>query len=168
MPAFSLINVKLMSRRVPAVVSTMKRKKMTELTKDTKHNRQDESTRPSLQWCKFTDRYLRFSRRFPLLGISRFLIALSNRKKRYHKAIKQSQTVYEQSPNQLDGHHVPTATHQDTERKSGLRSPKVTQFQMLVSRGGAGKDTERTLTGAITPARYLLFNMFLNFQLLFS
>ena len=31
-----------MFRRVPAVVSTTKRKKMTELTKDTKHNRQDE------------------------------------------------------------------------------------------------------------------------------
>ena len=36
-----------MFRRVPAVVSTIKRKKMTQLTKDTKHNRQDESTRPS-------------------------------------------------------------------------------------------------------------------------
>ena len=35
-----------MFRRVPAVVSTIKRKKMTELTKDTKHNRQDELTRP--------------------------------------------------------------------------------------------------------------------------
>ena len=70
-----------MFRRVAAVVSTIKRKKMTELTKDTKHNRQDESTRPSLHRCKFTDRYLRFSRRFPLLGISRFLIALNNRKK---------------------------------------------------------------------------------------
>ena len=96
--------------RVPALVSTIKRKKMTELTKDTKHNRQDESTRPSLHRCKFTDRYLRFSRRFPLLGISRFLIAVNNRKKTYHKAIKQSQTVYEQSPNHLIRHHVPTAT----------------------------------------------------------
>ena len=81
LPAFALIDVKLTFRRVPAVVSTIKRKKMTELTKDTKHNRQDESTRPSLHRCKFTDRYLRFSRRFPLLGISRFLIALNNRKK---------------------------------------------------------------------------------------
>ena len=81
LPVFSLIDVKLMFRRVPAVVSTIKRKKMTELTKDTKHNRQDESTRPSLHRCKFTDRYLRFSRRFPLLGISSFLIALNNRKK---------------------------------------------------------------------------------------
>ena len=42
MPPFSLIDVKLMFGRVPAVVSTIKRKKMTELTKDTKHNRQDE------------------------------------------------------------------------------------------------------------------------------
>ena len=31
-----------MFRRVAAVVSTIKRKKMTELTNDTKHNRQDE------------------------------------------------------------------------------------------------------------------------------
>ena len=67
-----------MFRRAPAVVSTIKRKKMTELTKDTKHNRQDESTRPSLHRCKFTDRYLRFSRRFPLLGISRFLIMVGH------------------------------------------------------------------------------------------
>ena len=131
-----------MFRRVPAVVSTIKRKKMTELTKDTKHNRQDESTRPSLHRCKFTDRYLRFSRRFPLLGISRFLIAVNNRKKTYHKAIKQSQTVNELGPNQLFRHDVPTATDQGTP-KSGLRSPKVTHFQALVSRGGAGKDTER-------------------------
>ena len=31
-----------MFRRVPAVVSTIKHKKMTELTKGTKHNRKDE------------------------------------------------------------------------------------------------------------------------------
>ena len=99
LPPFSLIDVKLMFGRVSAVVSTIKRKKMTELTKDTKHSRQDESTRPSLHRCKYTDRYLRFSRRFLVLGISSFLIALNNRKKTYHKTIKQSQTVYEQSPN---------------------------------------------------------------------
>ena len=81
LPAFSIIDIKLTFRIVPAVVGTIKRKKMTELTKDTKHNRQDESTRPSLHRCKFTDRYLRFSRRFPLLGISSFLIVLNNREK---------------------------------------------------------------------------------------
>ena len=32
LPAFSLIDLKLTFRRVPAVVSTIKRKKMTELT----------------------------------------------------------------------------------------------------------------------------------------
>ena len=79
-------------------------------------------------------------------------------KKTYHKAIEQSQTVYEQSPDQLLGHHVPTATDQGTERKSGLRSPKVTHFQVLVSRGGAGKDTERTgqIQEPFTPTGYLL------------
>ena len=82
---------------------------------------------------------LRFSRRFPLLGISRFLTALSNRKKTYHKAIKQSQTVYEQSPNHLVPHHVPTTTDQGTpSRNQDLGHPRS-----LISRGGAGKDTER-------------------------
>ena len=65
-----------MFRRVAAVVRAIKRKKMTELTKDTKHNRQDEFAPVQIH-----ERYLRFSRRFPLLGISRFLIALNNRKK---------------------------------------------------------------------------------------
>ena len=73
----------------------------------------------------------------------KFPNSTQQQKKTYHKAIKQSQTVYEQSPNQLFRHDVPTATDQGTP-KSGLRSPKVTHFQALVSRGGAGKDTGRT------------------------
>ena len=59
-------------------------------------------------------------------------------KKTYHKAIKQSQTVYEQSPNHLVRHHGPRPI-----KVSGVRSTKVTHFQVLVIRGGAGKDTER-------------------------
>ena len=85
-------------------------------------------------------------------------------KKTYHKAIKQSQTVYEQSPNQLVGHHVPTATDQGTEPKSG---PKVTHFQMLVSRGGLGAGKTRSqqtdIQEPFTPVGYLLFNSTLTF-----
>ena len=72
----------------------------------------------------------------------KFPNSTQQQKKTYHKAIKQSQTVYEQSPNQLARHHMyrprPIKVH-----RAEIRSPKVTHFQMLVSRGGAGKDTER-------------------------
>ena len=150
-----------MFRRVPAVVSTIKCKKMTELTKDTKHNRQDESTRPSLHRCKFTARYLRFSRRFPLLGISSFLIALNNRKKTYHKAIKQSQTVYEQSPNHLVRHHIPTATDDGSpSRNQDLGHPRSLIFRCLLAGEGRGKVRSEKTDWSLIPCRISLVKTF--------
>ena len=69
----------------------------------------------------------------------KFPNSTQQQKKTYHKAIKQSQTVYEQSPNHLVPHHVPTTTDQGTpSRNQDLGHPRS-----LISRGGAGKDTER-------------------------
>ena len=65
--------------------------------------------------------------------------------------MKQSHTVYEQSPDQLVRYHVPTATDQGTEPKSGLRWSKVTHFQVLhyqQGRGGERHGANRTNTGA--------------------
>ena len=114
-----------MFRRVPAVVSTIKRKNMAELTKDTKDNRQNEFAPVQIYRSLLTF--------FSSLSSSRYFKVLNStqqQKKTYHKTIKQSQTVYEQSPNHLVRHHVPTVTDQEryTEPKSGLRSPKVTHF----------------------------------------
>ena len=130
-----------MFRRVPAVVSTIKRKKMTELTKDTQHNRQDEFAPAQIYRSLLTF--------FSSLSSSRYFKlpnSTQQQRKTYHKAIKQSQTVYEQSPNHLIRHHVPTATKV---HRVEIRT-QVTQghsfFQVLVSRGGAGKAERKDRT----------------------
>ena len=132
-----------MFRRVPAVVSTIKRKKMTELTKDTKHNRQDESTRPSLSKFAPVQIYRSLLTFFSSLSSSRYFKlpnSTQQQKKTYHKTIKQSQTVYEQSPNHLVRHHVPTAT--DTgipSRNQDLGHPRSLIFRCLLAGEGRGK-----------------------------
>ena len=89
----------------------------------------------------------------------KFPNSTQQQKKTYHKAIKQSQTVYEQSPNHLIRHHVPTATN-DTEQKSGLRSHKVTRFfRCLLAGVGRGKRSEKTEHWSLIPCIILSFNI---------
>ena len=81
----------------------------------------------------------------------KFPNSTQQQKKTYHKAIKQSQTVYEQSPNHLIRHHVPTATDQ------GIRT-LVTQghsfFRCLLIAGeGRGKRSEKTDHWSLIPCR---------------
>ena len=97
----------------------------------------------------------------------KFPNSTQQQKKTYHKAIKQSQTVNEQSPNHLIRHHVPTATNSDQGtpcRNQDLghpRScPKVTRFfRCLLAGEGRGKRREKPNTGAWYPAEYLSFNI---------
>ena len=153
LPAFSLIDVKLMFRRVPAVVRTIKRKKMTELTKDTKHNRQDEFAMVQIYRSLLTF--------FSSLSSSRYFKfpnSTQQQKKTYHKAIKQSQTVYEQSPNHLVRHDVPTATEQGTpSRNQDLGHPRSLIFRCLLAGEGQGKTRrEKTEHWSLIPFRISL------------
>ena len=114
-----------MFRRVPALVSAIKRKKMTELTKDTKQQTRwiDQAEFAPVQIYRSL---LTF---FSSLSSSRYFKfpnSTQQQKKTYHKAIKQSQTVYEQSPNHLVRHHVPTATDKGTpSRNQDLGRPSA-------------------------------------------
>ena len=70
----------------------------------------------------------------------KFPNSTQQQKKTYHKAIKQSQTVYEQSPNHLVRHHVPTATDDGTpSRNQDLGHPRSLIFRCLLAGEGRGK-----------------------------
>ena len=65
-------------------------------------------------------------------------------KKTHHKDTKQSQTVYEQSPNHLVRHHVPTATEQGTpSRNQDLGHARSLIFRCLLTGEGRGKRSEK-------------------------
>ena len=107
----------------------------------------------SLHRCKFT--LLTF---FSSLSSSRYFKfpnSTQQQKKTYHKTIKQSQTVYEQSPNHSIRHHVPTATDQGTpNRNRDLGHPRSLIFRCLLAGEGRGKTRgEQTEYWALIPCR---------------
>ena len=82
-------------------------------------------------------------------------------KKTYHKAIKQSQTVYEQSPNDLVRHHVPTATGKGTpSRNQDLGHPRSLIFRCLLAGERRGKVRSEKTDWSLIPCRISLVKTF--------